>query len=145
MSVSYISKIKFKYLIFFVLILNLLVIGAVMKVGKVKDRPLTTIYFSCRSEKAVILFLKNFIYLHFPSMDSFLSKLILKKVGHSSVNFSLLKFPSIIEADLLLASMEELLTVYNLTRINFTLMFCTYPYKLDFLAFGHLNRIPILL
>jgi len=144
-AVSYVSRIKLKYLIFFIIILSLIVISSLIKVGKVRDRPLTTLFFLCRSQKATIIFLKNFIYLYLPTLDSFVSKITLKKLGYSSVNFSMSKFPLIIEADLLLSHIDELLAVYNLIHINFILTFSTSPFKLDSIAFCHFNKLPIVL
>jgi len=143
-SISYLSKSKLKYLVFFILMLSLMFISYIMKVGNIKKRPLTTIFLSCRSEKNIFLFLKNFIYFHFPTLDTFISKIHLTKLGSCSVDFSLKRFPSIMEADLLLADLEDLSNLYNLSHINFSLTFMSSLNKLDYLAFSHFNHIPIL-
>jgi hypothetical protein len=123
----------------------MLAAASIIKVAKAKDRPLTTVFFVCRSEVAISLFVKNFIYMYFPTLDFFVSKFLLSKIGHCSASFYLSKFPSIIEADLLLSNIDDLLSIYNLTKTRFTLDFETFPGKLDFMAFSHFNRLPVLL
>jgi hypothetical protein len=127
------------------IILSLTMVSSIVKVGKSRERPLTSVFTTIKAEKTITLFVTNFIYMYFPTLDFFVSKLILSKVGCSSANFYLLKFPSIIEADLLLSSIEDLLSIYSLTRISFTLSFTTNHNRLDYLAYSHFNRLPVLL
>ena len=144
-TVTHWGKLKLYYMLFFILILNILFFSSIIKPSRSKlSTKSSTFLIISRGYMQINYFLTSFIYFYLPLIDSSISEIYLKKITSNSIYFNLPKFPCINEIDLFMENIESLASFFNLTRINFILIFAFSRRKYDSLAFLNFLKFPIL-
>lgn len=145
-SITNLGKSKANYLLFFILLLNILFFSFLIRSENSKINKLyTVISILIRGNFKVQTFFHTFIYCYYPLIDSSLSEFKVNKVSYNFISFTLSRFPAISEIDIFLQNIELLAFFFTYTKINFNLLFLTSKNIFDCCSFLHFMKLPILL